>query len=537
MKLSQLIHTDEAEGIDNLLPGVANASGPAGFATNPDVTSIHYRSSDVRPGGMFFALKGQHTDGHRYIRDAVSRGAAVIVVDAGHQSDDLGKAKAVVVFAKNTRKLMAAAASRFFGNPSEKLYVIGITGTNGKTTTAYLVEHILRENRMDVGVISTINYRYHGKVYDNPLTTPESFELQQILAKMADAGVTHVVMEVSSHGVAMDRIYHCWFDMGIYTNLSQDHLDFHGHMDAYWSCKKRFFTDYLFAGPKKNQAKAVINTDNDKGAELSDALKHFNPVSVGTHGVNDLVNRIGVKNTIRAQNIRFDQHGMNGDICFPGQTVPFSSTLIGRYNIENILCAAGAAWQLGIEPASAVRSIKSFNYVPGRLEPVSNRSGRHVLLDYAHTPGALENVLTTLKEVAPARLICIFGCGGDRDRAKRALMGEIAARFCDFVVITSDNPRTEDPDAIITDICKGVVRAKFPEYSPAKLENGFSKKGYIVEPDRERAIFLGIRISRPDDTILIAGKGHEDYQIIGKTIIAFDDREKAVTALAALSQE
>ncbi len=530
MKLSQLIHTDEAERLDNVLPGGTNASDPARLPADPEVTSIHYRSGDVRPGGMFFALKGQHTDGHRYITDAVSRGAAVIVADAGYHSDVPGTAEAVVVFAKNTRKLLAAAASRFFGNPSEKLYVIGITGTNGKTTTAYLVEHILLENRMDVGVISTINYRYHGKVYDNPLTTPEALELQQILAQMADAGVTHVVMEVSSHGVAMDRIYHCGFDMGIYTNLSQDHLDFHGHMDAYWSCKKRFFTDFLFAGPKKKQAKAVINTDNDQGAELSDALKNFNLIAVGAYALNDNVN------TINAQNIRFDQHGMNGEICFPDQTVPFTSTLIGRYNIENILCAVGAAWHLGMEPASVIRAIQSFQFVPGRLAPVSNTSGRHVLLDYAHTPGALENVLITLKEVAPARLICVFGCGGDRDRAKRPLMGEIAARFCDFVVITSDNPRTEDPDAIIADIRKGVDQALFPEYSPAMLENGFSEKGYIVEPDRERAISLGIRISRPDDTILIAGKGHEDYQIIGKTVIAFDDREKAVTALTALSQ-
>jgi UDP-N-acetylmuramoyl-L-alanyl-D-glutamate--2,6-diaminopimelate ligase len=496
-------------------------------ASDLNITSIHYRSNEVRPGGMFFAIKGQQTDGHQYIRDAVSNGAVAVVVDAEQTANDLDALDAVVVSVKDTRKALAGASSVFYNNPSEKLYLIGITGTNGKTTTAYLVEHLLLENNIDVGVISTINYRYHGKVYDNPLTTPESLELQKILAEMADAGVTHVVMEVSSHGVALDRIYHCWFDMGIYTNLSQDHLDFHKTMEDYWSCKKRFFTDYLMAGPKQNRAVAVINADNSKGMELVSTMKGCKIVSVGSNDSDD----------VYARHIRFDQYGMSGEIKVADNDVRFKSGLIGRYNLENILCAAGAAIALNISPASAAQAIASFENVPGRLERIPNDCDRHVFLDYAHTPDALENVLATLRAVISGRLVCVFGCGGDRDKAKRPQMGEIAGRLSDFVVITSDNPRTEDPETIIEAIRKGVEENLPQEFTLSEIENGFSEKGYIVEPDREQAIHLGIKISRPEDTILIAGKGHEDYQIIGTKTIAFDDKEKAVAALGKLLQK
>ena len=512
MKLSRLIDSIEVVRMNGL------SADHWDDASALEISSIHYRSSEVRPGGMFFAIKGQQADGHQYIEDAVSKGAAVVVVDSEQLIDDVD---ALVLAVRNTRKALAAVSSIFFNNPSEKLYVIGITGTNGKTTTAYLFAHFLLESGIDVGVISTINYRYHGKVYDNPLTTPESLELQRILAEMAAAGVTHVVMEVSSHGVALDRIYHCWFDMGIYTNLSQDHLDFHGNMEEYWSCKKRFFTDYLMTGPKQNHAIAVINTDNPKGMELLGAMKNFKVVSVGSNATSDVGTR----------RIRFDQYGMSGEILFFDNEVCFKSGLIGRYNLENIICAAGAGTAINISSASVSQAIESFENVPGRLERIPNEFGRHVFLDYAHTPDALENVLSTLKEVIAGRLICVFGCGGDRDRAKRPQMGKIAGKLSDFVVITSDNPRTENPDAIIDEIRNGVLIVSPQEYRPSELENGFLEKGYVVEPDREKAINLGIKISKPDDTLLIAGKGHEDYQIIGETTIPFDDREKAAAAL------
>ena len=515
MKLSRLLKSIKTIRIN----GISDDSWDN--ASVPEITSIHYRSNEVRPGGMFFAIKGNQTDGHRYIDDAVSNGAAVVVVDAAQPVNEID---AVVVCVEDTRKALAAVSSVFFNNPSEKLYLIGITGTNGKTTTAYLVEQLLLETGYDVGVISTINYRFHGKVYENPLTTPESSDLQRILAEMAAAGVTHVVMEVSSHGVALDRIYHCWFDMGIYINLSQDHLDFHETMEAYWLCKKRFFTDYLMAGPKQNKAVAVINTDNPKGMELASIMKSAKVVSVGSRATNDVC----------ARDVRFDQHGMSGEIRFSDNDVCFKSGLIGRYNLENILCAAGAAQALNISPEAAAHGIESFENVPGRLERIPNESDRHVFIDYAHTPDALENVLTTLKEVISGRLICVFGCGGDRDKAKRPQMGKIAGRISDFVVITSDNPRTENPEAIIEEIRIGVAGDSRLEYSKTEVENGFSEKGFIIEPDREKAIHLGIRISRPDDTVLIAGKGHEDYQIIGTMTIPFDDKEKASAALGKL---
>jgi len=521
MKLSRLINSMETVRIDSVL------LDNQGVASDPEIISIHCRSNEVQPGGIFFAIKGQQADGHQYIRDAVNRGAAVVVIDAAQQMNadrQIDETDTVVVAVRDTRKALAAVSSMFYNNPSEKLYVIGITGTNGKTTTAYLVAHLLLKSGIDVGVISTINYRYHGKVYDNPLTTPESLDLQRILAEMATAGVTHVVMEVSSHGVALDRIYHCWFDMGIYTNLSQDHLDFHENMEAYWSCKKRFFTDYLMAGPKQSHAVAVINTDNPMGMELLGALKNFKVVSAGLDASSDVC----------ARHIRFDQYGMTGEIRFFEKEVQFKSGLIGRYNLENIISAAGAAVALKISPDSIIKGLESFENVPGRLERIFNESGRHVFIDYAHTPDALENVLSTLKEVISGRLICVFGCGGDRDNAKRSQMGKIAGKLCDFAVITSDNPRTEDSDVIIEEIRKGVVISSANEYRLFALENGFSEKGYVVEPDRESAINLSIRISKPNDTILIAGKGHENYQIIGKTTIPFDDKEKAEAALGIL---
>ncbi len=513
MKLSQLIYPAEMDRKER--PDGQHCTG------DPEIAAIYYRSGDVQPGGIFFALKGQRADGHQYIGDALKKGAAAIVAVSGYSlpEEDKKGADAVFVFVKDTRKQLASASSRFFGNPSDLLCLIGISGTNGKTTTAYLIEHILKSNGLDAGVISTINYRYQGNVYPNPLTTPESLELQQILAQMAGAGVTHVVMEVSSHAVAMDRIYHTGFDMGIYTNLSQDHLDFHGSMEAYGACKRRFFTDYLFSGDNKKQAVAVINTDDAEGSALAEALKDFTLISVGTDALA----------AIRGENVNFDAHGMTGDLCFLNQKIPFQSGLAGRHNLENILCAAGAAHGLAIPPVAVAAAVASFSHVPGRLERIEDAYGRHVFVDYAHTPGALENVLNTLRAISSNRLICIFGCGGDRDRAKRPLMGEIATRFSDLVIITSDNPRTENPDAIIADIRAGVSGV---EWTPARLTNGCLQKGFMVVPDRATAIDLGIRMATAGDIVLVAGKGHEDYQILGTTTIHFDDREKTREALA-----
>jgi UDP-N-acetylmuramoyl-L-alanyl-D-glutamate--2,6-diaminopimelate ligase len=485
--------------------------------SDPEVLSIHYQSKEVTPGGLFVALKGQHTDGHHYIGDAVFRGAAAVVIsDRAFVNIDVP-----VIMVENTRKALAAISSRFYGDPSNFLFIIGITGTNGKTTTAYLIEQILQENGYSVGIIGTVNYRYQAKQYPNPLTTPESLELQKILSEMRDAGVTHVAMEVSSHGVAMDRIANCWFDIGVFTNLSQDHLDFHKDMENYWSCKRKFFSEYLPYGPKGQKAMAVINTDDQKGRELIHSLDQIEKIPVGYDELN----------MIRPEKIHFDQTGIKGNIRCPAGGIALDSKLVGRFNLENILCATGVAVAMGIPMDVIAGGIQSFIHAPGRLEKIANNVDRHVFVDYAHTPDALENVLATLKEILSGRLICVFGCGGDRDKTKRPKMGSIAAKFSDLVIITSDNPRTEDPASIIEDIKKGIEPTGLPQYVPGEIEAGFENKGFVVEPDRKKAIFLGIKTSREGDTVLIAGKGHETYQLIGKQVLPFDDREKASAAL------
>ena len=395
---------------------------------DPEITSIHYRSQDVRPGGLFVAIEGHRSDGHQFIDDALKRGALVIV------SRRPMKKNAVLVESGNTRRALSGISAAFYRHPSAELFVIGITGTNGKTTTAYLLESILLAAGCRPGVIGTINYRFNGRIFHNPVTTPESLDLQQILATMLAGGVSHVVMEVSSHAIALNRVDHCRFDIGVFTNLTQDHLDFHHDMQAYWNCKKKFFTELLAAGPKKDTAAAVINFDSANGRELA-ALLPIRTLTTGRHPEADLRPRIR----------RIDRKGTTATVTTPAGEIRFQSTLIGSHNLENILTAAGVGILLDISTASIAAAIESLPGVPGRLEPILDRSGRYIYIDYAHTPDALENVLQALRPMTAGRLICVFGCGGDRDKGKRPLMGHMAGMLCDLAVITSDNPRTEDP--------------------------------------------------------------------------------------------
>jgi UDP-N-acetylmuramyl-tripeptide synthetase len=490
-----------------------------GGKKEPEIRSIHYRSQEVMPGGLFVAIAGHAADGHDYIDDAIAKGAVAVV------SQKEINVKTPNIRVADTRRALADLAACFFDNPSERLTVIGITGTNGKTTSAYLLESILKQAGIEVGVIGTINYRYAGQTFDNPITTPESLDLQRILAQMLRAGVSHVVMEASSHAIDLDRIRNCWFDIAVFINLSQDHLDFHGDMESYWASKKRLFTEYLLEGPKSGHAVAVINCDSKKGGELTDVLKV--PV-IKTGSEPD--------DTVYAGNTQCDRNGIAGEISMPGGKFHFKSRLVGQHNLENILCAAGVAYALNL-PAGAVRSgIEAVSVIPGRLEHIENHAGRFVYVDYAHTPDALENVIKALSAVMRRRIICVFGCGGDRDKEKRPLMGEIAMRLCDLAVVTSDNPRTEAPMAIIDQILDGVRKTNSREYSAEDLKNGFKDKGYVVEADRRRAIELGIRVSEAGDTVVIAGKGHETYQILGTATIAFDDRQEARKALATLGR-
>ncbi|MGM0452148.1 MAG: UDP-N-acetylmuramoyl-L-alanyl-D-glutamate--2,6-diaminopimelate ligase [Thermodesulfobacteriota bacterium] len=504
--------------LEILIDAIADKPTPAGWAETAvsDITGIYFRSDQVRPGGVFVALTGHFADGHDYIADAVDRGAAAVVVD---RPVSAGVPAIEVV---DTRRAMAEMAAAFYGRPSERITLIGITGTNGKTTVAYLLESILKQQGVKTGVIGTVNYHYGAKTFPGGLTTPEAPDLQRVLSEMADAGVTHVIMEVSSHGVVLDRVRECRFDVGVFTNLSQDHLDFHGDMEAYWAAKQRFFTDCLHCRPPQKPA-AVINCHDEKGRALARQLEGAAVLTVGSDE----------NCRVRASAPGFDETGISGRMHLPDAEFLFHSPLVGPFNLENILCAAGAAAALHVAPETIRAGIESFDSVPGRLEPVANNARRHVFVDFSHTPAALENVLTALRAIVPGRLICIFGCGGDRDRGKRPQMGEIAARHADLVIVTSDNPRTEAKQQIIDDIVAGVGEITTRRIDPAAIDTHFVSGSFVVDADRAGAIDCGIRVSAAGDAVLIAGKGHETYQILGRQTIAFDDRAAAQKALAA----
>ena len=483
--------------------------------SDPEILSIHCRAQEVTPGGLFIAIKGMKADGHDYIDQAIENGAVAIVAER------LIKTRVRTIIVKESRRAMSAISARFYDNPSEKLVLVGVSGTNGKTTTTWLVEHILKTAGYETGVIGTINWRYKDQVGKTPVTTPESMDLQRMLATMVTAGVTHVVMEVSSHGLALHRVRDCFFDVAVFTNLTQDHLDYHKTMSAYWACKKKFYTRQLTRGTKNG--KAVLNMDDKRGASLAKALVPP-PITTGLHPAA----------SVRAVDVTEDIHGIRGTLEIDGELTAFASDLTGAFNLENILSAAGAAHALGIAPALICRGIESCKGVPGRLERVPNQGHRFIFVDFAHTPDALESILKTLKLRAPGRIITVFGCGGDRDRAKRPLMGKIAAHYSDIALVTSDNPRSEPPEAIVRDILTGMVPS-----NDADNVNG-SDKGLIwlsqfqrelsdpppilVEPDRRKALAAAITLSRPKDIIIAAGKGHETYQVTARGTIDFDDR-------------
>lgn len=518
MKLSSLLKTVTPVGFY----GTGPDTGRFSLSPDPEITSVHYRAQDVKPGGLFVAIKGLIADGHDFIDDALARGASAIVTQKPVVK------KSIIIEVKNTRKALAAISDQFFSNPSKQLQVIGITGTNGKTTTAFLLEHLLSEAGFKVGVIGTLNYRYSGKTFQNPMTTPESYDLQKILSEMLKSGITHVVMEVTSHAIDLDRIYNCRFNLLIFTNLTQDHLDYHGDMNSYWSCKKRLFTQLSDYGSLKNGISAIINHNNEQGKELIKLLeKSIGKPSVLSAGFSN-------GNSIRAKDITHDLNGITGTIVTPAGSFGFKSPLVGKHNLENILCATGVGVVLNLTLDSIKKGIQAVCAVPGRLESIPNTINRFIYVDYAHTPDALYNVLSALKLSATGRIICVFGCGGNRDKTKRPLMGETAARLCDLTVITSDNPRTEPPLEIIEQIVQGAKKIISNGYTPVDLSRGFRKKGYVVEPDRKRAIALAIMASRAGDIVLIAGKGDETYQIIGNHTISFDDRLETKTVLSKL---
>ncbi|WP_300667927.1 UDP-N-acetylmuramoyl-L-alanyl-D-glutamate--2,6-diaminopimelate ligase [Desulfoluna sp.] len=478
---------------------------PAG---DPVITAIHYDSRKVTSGALFAALPGEAVDGHRFIPETIQCGAVAVLGEL--PQPDLSVPYIQVT---DSRKALARISAAFYDHPAEKLSLVGITGTNGKTTVAYILENIFASAGYSAGVMGTVSTRFAGHEETSTMTTPESRDIQDTLSRMVEAGVTHAVMEVSSHALTLDRVEGCAFDAAIFTNLTQDHLDYHGTMEVYWDSKK-----ILFERHRKTGGAAVINVGNEHGLKLAKSLsgKIF---TIG-NGESPLTSR----------NIRVAIDGIHGEFITPDGAFPFASKATGRHNLENILCATGAALSLGIPMDAIIRGVADF-HVPGRLERVKNPKGLHLFVDYAHTPDALKNVLSTLQTLVPGRLICVFGCGGDRDRTKRPLMGGIGALYSDLAVITSDNPRSETPEKIIDDIVPGIDGNTSFRYEPERLPKDFARKGYVVITDRREAIALAVAAALPGDTVLVAGKGHETYQIIGNRRIDFDDRQEVLKAV------
>ncbi len=480
-----------------------------------DVAGICYDSRRCGDDSLFVAVAGLQFDGHLFVPEAVRRGAKTIVYDR----EIARHASYTAIRVRDSRRALGVLGKNFFGNPSGRIGLIGVTGTNGKTTVTYLLESILREAGHEPGVIGTVNYRWGGKEFPASHTTPESFELQRLLAEIRDAGVSHVVMEVSSHALELRRVEDCEFDLGIFMNLTQDHLDFHGTMEDYYASKRRFFTD-LLAGEKNGRRQGrIVNLDDPWGRRLADEI---GAKGLTTFGIESIA-------FVQAREAEFDLGETRAEIETPAGTFPIRAPFTGKFNLSNILAATAAAFHLGIPLTAIQRGIETARPVPGRLEKISEPGEPAVFVDYAHSEDALKRVLQNLGRFRRGRIITVFGCGGDRDRGKRPLMARAAADGSDLVVVTSDNPRTEQPLAIIGEIERGFAPCALKKVEPATLASG--EKVYTVVADRREAIDLAVRIAAPDDIVLIAGKGHEDYQIIGKEKFPFDDRTAGREAL------
>ena len=490
--------------------------------TGIEIQGLFYDSRRVESGGLFFALRGSAADGHLFIDAALRSGAAAVVVE-----DDSAVPSGIpCVTVADSRRAMARMAALYYGNPTDRVPLIGITGTNGKTTTSYIIEAILEAAGMPAAVLGTVSYRFQEKAFPAPHTTPESAELQRLLREMGEMGAKSVVMEVSSHALDQRRVEGCSFDAGVFTNLTRDHLDYHKDMEAYLASKKRLFSELLAPDRKKPRRTSAVNMDDPYGPEI--AASSACPV---------LYYGIGPDAQVTARDISYSINGITGLLVTPKGEDRFSSGMPGRFNLYNILAAAAAGMALDLPLCAVISGIEGHKKVPGRLEKVDNNLGVGIFVDYAHTGDALENVLRTLNELAEGRIITVFGCGGDRDRGKRPLMGEVAGRFSDLAIITSDNPRTEDPAAIMGDIREGILPLGIRDYGTEELDSGFAEKGYVLVESRREAISLAIRLAAPGDIVLLAGKGHEDYQIIGSERLHFDDREEASSALEELGRK
>jgi UDP-N-acetylmuramoyl-L-alanyl-D-glutamate--2,6-diaminopimelate ligase len=472
-----------------------------------EIATVTDDSRLTKPGCLFVAVKGERVDGHAFIPQAVTNGASALVVQDGTGVP----ASSIIptVSLRDSKAALGVLAARLHRDPSSRLRMIGVTGTNGKTTVTYLCKGILESAGQAVGLIGTVAYQIGSERVHASHTTPGAVELQTLLARMVDAGMKTAVMEVSSHALAMERTAGCEFDVAVFTNLTQDHLDFHSDLEEYFQAKLRLFKSLSPTGAKTDLKRAIINADDPRGARVAQASH----VPVWTYSLRKPAD-------IRADEVGLSLNGTTFIASTPCGRFQVESRLIGEHNVSNMLAAIGVGLHEGLSPETIREGIHNVANVPGRFERVEAGQDFTVVVDYAHTDDALSRLLATAQTLKTGRIITVFGCGGDRDRGKRPKMGRVAAQYSDVVMLTSDNPRTEDALAILREVEVGVREALDP-----------SRVRYEMIPDRRQAIEAAVREARPGDMVLIAGKGHEDYQIIGTQRFHFDDREVARDAI------
>jgi UDP-N-acetylmuramoyl-L-alanyl-D-glutamate--2,6-diaminopimelate ligase len=476
----------------NLIQAIKSLRGAQILVDGGDflLSGVSCDSQKTRAGHLFVAVKGVSLDGNRFIPEAIKQGARAVVTDQENTAGGLpGNVSLIKVL--DCRQALAELAAQFFGDPSTKMRIAAVTGTNGKTTITYLVEAVLKEAGYSPAVIGTINYRFANRVIPSKNTTPGPLELQGMMAEMLGSGADHLAMEVSSHALSQGRTERIKFSSAIFTNLTQDHLDYHKSVEEYYRAKEKLF---LGLSP---DAFAVVNNDDKYSARVKESCR----CRVITYGIDNPAD-------ITAKDIRMDMKKTEFTIVSAGNKTDFNIRLIGRHNVYNVLAVFAWAVTEGIDPAASRKALEGFTLIPGRLEKVDTGKDFFVFVDYAHTEDALKNVLTTLRKICAKKIIVVFGCGGDRDKDKRPKMGKVVSELSDYAVLTNDNPRSEDPQAIISEIRKGMKEGN-----------------YCVIPERKQAIQKALRMACPGDCVLIAGKGHEDYQIIKDKVIHFDDRE------------
>jgi UDP-N-acetylmuramoyl-L-alanyl-D-glutamate--2,6-diaminopimelate ligase len=479
--------------LGEILPGERLKQPLAPELAALEVAGIQYDSRRVNAGDLFFAFPGSHADGRRFAQDALSRGALAVV--AGSPAPEDLAARWIEV--EHGRQTLALVARNFSQRPDERLGLTGVSGTNGKTTTAYLIDSVLRAAGKTTAMIGTIEYHVAGRVLPAVNTTPESLDLMRLFSELEQAGGSHVTMEVSSHALDLGRVYGMQFHTVVFTNLTRDHLDYHRTMEAYFSAKQRLFVGAGGPPPKF----AVLNRDDPHSREIKLDPK----TEAFWYG-------LGPESNLRARHIASSFQGLRFDVQFGKLRFPVESPLLGKINVYNVLAACGVGLSYNIAPEIVARGIANLQAVPGRFERIDEGQPFVVAVDYAHTDDALRNTIAVARGLNPKRIVTLFGCGGDRDRAKRPLMGQAAAEASDFVVLTSDNPRSEDPLAIMNDALVGIRRLDVP---------------HIIEPDRATAIARALNEAREGDVVILAGKGHETYQVLKDRTIPFDDRAVA----------